>query len=774
MPLHDTKQFDVLGTTPPRADAYEKVTGRARYTADMHLPDMLYGGGKSAGIASGRIVSIDASRARAIPGVRCVLTPADVKKHVSCSSHRYITDRPRFCGDLVALVAAESPTLVQQALDAIAVQYEEYPAVLTIRDALAPDAPRVRDEYQDNRFTETHYSIRKGDVEAAFARCDVILEREYETQCVEHAYIEPEAALAYHNPADGRITVHCCTQAPYFTRRYIADMLSLPVHQVRVVQETIGGTFGGKEDGVGMLAARTAYLSRITGRPVKWIYSREESIERTGKRHPYLLRYKAGALRNGRIVAWQATQIANAGAYSNHTPIVNWRASMISAGAYDIENVSTDTYGVFTNTPPSGAFRGYSSPQLLYAQEQFIDELAEALGMSEVELRRINRLHDGSLAVTGAPVEHVTLGRVMDLAVEQTGYAQKRRTYTGQTGRLRKGIGMAIAHRGCGFGAESPDATGTMLILNEDGTATVNCALTENGQGMRTAYCMIAAEALGVPYDAVRFYGGDTQTIPDGGITAASRGTAAGAQSVRKAGEALNAVMRRNAVELGYFQKDKWPDAPASVTAEDIVLRHGMFYHKDAPDYQVPLAEVCNAALWSGMQLSSFAWYRPAPFDHDHKTGKGCAFRSYAYGCVIAEVTVDTGTGFVTVDRVTSTHDVGTAVHPELIRGQVYGGIVMGQGFALTEDVELRQGRVSSRNLDSYIIPTALDAPEMQVNIVESDDPNGTYGAKSIGEPAMEMIAPAIANAIYNATGRRLRTNPASLENTLLGKKLTR
>ena len=219
MQLHDTKQFDVLGTTPPRADAYEKVTGRARYTADMHLPDMLYGGGKSAGIASGRIVSIDASRARAIPGVRCVLTPADVKKHVSCSSHRYITDRPRFCGDLVALVAAESPTLVQQALDAIAVQYEEYPAVLTIRDALAPDAPRVRDEYQDNRFTETHYSIRKGDVEAAFARCDVILEREYETQCAEHVYIEPEAALAYCNPADGLITVHCCCQAPYYARR---------------------------------------------------------------------------------------------------------------------------------------------------------------------------------------------------------------------------------------------------------------------------------------------------------------------------------------------------------------------------------------------------------------------------------------------------------------------------------------------------------------------------------------------------------------------------
>ena len=307
MPLHDTKQFDVLGTTPPRADAYEKVTGRARYTADMHLPDMLYGGGKSAGIASGRIVSIDASRARAIPGVRCVLTPADVKKHVSCSSHRYITDRPRFCGDLVALVAAESPTLVQQALDAIAVQYEAYPAVLTIRDALAPDAPRVRDEYQDNRFTETHYSIRKGDVEAAFARCDVILEREYETQCAEHVYIEPEAALAYCNPADGLITVHCCCAGAHTTPAAMSPIFwRSPSTGYAIVQETIGGTFGGKEDGLGMLAARTAYLSRITGRPVKWAYSREESIERTGKRHPFLLRYKAGATcATAKFVAWQ-------------------------------------------------------------------------------------------------------------------------------------------------------------------------------------------------------------------------------------------------------------------------------------------------------------------------------------------------------------------------------------------------------------------------------------------------------------------------------------
>lgn len=774
MPLYGTKQFDVLSASPVRTDGFEKVTGKARYTADMHLPDMLYAGGKSAGIPNGRILTIDASRARAIAGVHCVLLPGDVNKQVSCSSHRYITDRPRFCGDIVALVAAETREQVQQALDAIDVTYEEYPAVYTATEALEEGAPTVRDDYPGNIFTDTHYQIRKGDVDAAFAKCDVIIERDYQTQCAEHAYIEPEAALAYCNPADGSVTVHCCCQAPYYVRRYVADFLQLPIHRVRVVQETIGGTFGGKEDGMGMMAARTAYLSYTTGRPVKWVYSREESIERTGKRHPYTFHYKVGATRDGKILAWQGTQIANSGAYSNHTLYVNWRANVHSAGAYDIDNIHTDTFGVFTNTPPSGAFRGYSSPQLIYAQEQFIDELAEALGMSEVELRRINRLHDGSLAATGAPVDNVSLGEVMDYTVEQTDYLRKRKEYAAQTGRMRRGIGMAIAHRGCGFGAESPDATGTMIIINEDGSVTVNCALTENGQGLRTAYCMIAAEALGVPYEWVRFYGGDTQTIPDGGITAASRGTMAGARSTKQAGQELNRIMCRNAVELGFFGRDKWPNAPEQVSAEDVQLRHGVFFHTSDPSYQVAFADVCGAALWSGMQMSQFAWYRPAPFDHDHKTGKGCAFRSYAYGCVVAEVLVDTATGFVTVEKVTSSHDVGTAVHPELIRGQIYGGIVMGQGFGTTEEVELRRGCVASRNLDSYIIPTALDIPQMTVNIFESDDHVGTYGAKSIGEPAMEMVAAAIANAVYYATGKRLRNNPASLENTLLGRKLTR
>ena len=801
MPLYDPQKenkYAVLGTTPVRKDGLEKVTGAARFTADISLDGTLYGGGLSAGIASGRIVRMDVSRAKEVPGVELIVTPYDVKKQVSVSSHRYITDRPRFAGDIVALVAARTKEACEEALKLIEVDYEEYPGVFSIKDALREGAPQVRDDYPGNIFTEACYSVHKGDTAEAFKKCDVIIEREYETQCAEHVYIEPEAAVAYINPADGGVTVHGCFQAPYYARRYIADFLDLPIARVRAVQETIGGTFGGKEDGMGMLAARTAYLAYQLKKPVKWVYTREESVMRTGKRHPYLFKFKVGATKEGRILAWEGQQIANSGAYSNHTKFVNWRANVHAVGPYDIPNVSMETLAVFTNTPPSGAFRGYSSPQLIYAQEQMIDEVAAALGMSEVDVRRINCLKEGSEAVTGAPVENVTVGELMEETLALTDYEAKRRRYeaegsptTSHPSYLSKGIGLAISHRGCGFGAESPDATGTFVIANEDGSVTVNCPLTENGQGLRTLFTMVTAEALGLPYEQVFFYGGDTQSIPDGGITAASRGTTAGSRSAKKAAEELNLIMRRNAVELGFFSKPAWPEAPEKVMAEDLVIRGGRVYYRSAAEapgadihpgspgadthpgspgaYSVSFADVCGASLWTGRQMGVFAWHRPEELPHTHLTGEGQAFKTYAFGCCVAEVEVDLRTGHVTVERVTSTHDVGHAIHPALIRGQICGGIVMGQGYGTMEEMRFKDGRAATLNYDTYLIPTALDKPEIRVNIFESDEKYGTYGAKSIGEPATEMIAAAIANAVSCAIGRRIRHNPASPERILMG-----
>ncbi len=785
MPLFgQKKEFHIINQSKPRIDGVEKVTGRARYAADQRLPGMLYGGMLRSGLASARVKSIDTSVAKAIPGVHAVVIAADMKNPKSWASYMYVTDVVRYQGDTVALVAAESRDLVLDALDAIEVEYEPLDAVFDVRSALKPGAHAVHEAYPDNIFTPSVYHIKKGDVDAAFARADIIVEREYETQFAEHAYIEPEAVLAFENPNEGCMTVLSSSQNPFFTRRYVADILGTSMNRVQVIQQTLGGTFGGKEEGVGLAAARAAYLAQLTKRPVKIVFSREESLLESAKRHPFILRYKAGMTKDGRIIAWKGTQIDNCGAYNNQTQFMNWRANAHSAGAYAIDNIETETYGVFTNNIHGGAFRGYSSPQLIYAQEQFIDELAEAAGMRKTDFRRLNCLKDGTTNATGTELHQVTLAEVMDYTIDQTNYETKREAYENQSDtEYRNGIGIAICHRSCGFGAEAPDASGAMLIANEDGSVYLNTGLAENGQGLKTAYAMIVAESLGVTFESVSFYGTNTHTIPDCGMTVASRGTVMGAQSVRLAGLKLNAIMRQNAIDLGFFNDmgkiesacglSAGSLAGMSVTSPDqLILRDSEFYLPDYPAYRVPFSSVTNAGLWSGKQLSAFEWFTPPPCIQDHETGQGTAAPTYAYGCVVAEVRVDMRTGYVDVIHVTSSHDVGTAVNPELIRGQIYGGIVMGQGFGVFEDMEPVKGICVNKNLDGYIIPTAMDIPQMQINLFECDDPAGTYGAKSVGEPATEAIAAAIANAVANATGRRIRENPASLERVLLGKKL--
>ena len=456
----------------------------------------------------------------------------------------------------------------------------------------------------------------------------------------------------------------------------------------------------------------------------------------------------------------------NSGAYNNQTQFMNWRANVHSTGPYAIDHVSTDTFGVFTNNIHGGAMRGYSSPSLIFGQEQLIDELAEELGMDEIELRKKNCLKDGLLTATGVPVDNVILEEVLDYTVEQTEYHKKKKVFKEEsTDTKKKGIGLAICYRGSGLGAESPDASGCMMIVNQDASVTINSGLAENGQGLKAAYTQIAAEALGVTYESVRFYGTDTHTIPDCGMTVASRGTVMGAQSVRKTGEKLKKILIQNALELNVFDDE-------SLTADDIELADSEFFVKAKPDRKVSLAAVADSCIWTGKQLTAFEWFTPGPLVQDHHTGQGKAFPTFAYGCVVAEVEVDMRTGYVDVQKVTASHDVGTAINPALIKGQIYGGIVMGQGYAVMEDVAPDKGRVSNKNFDSYIIPTAMDAPEMEINIFECEDGKGTYGAKSIGEPATEAVGAAIANAVYHATGRRVRSNPCDLEMVLLGKKL--
>lgn len=783
MPLLGSKNFNIINKSIPRIDGFDKVTGRAKYAADLHFPNMLYGGMLRSKMYPANVVKIDTSEAKSIPGVHAVVTADDMPKPKSWARYMYLTNKVLYPGDVVAMVAAESKELVDEALLAIKVEYEKQPGVYTIEEALEKDAPAVHEEYPDNIFTESKYSIRKGNIEEGFDKADVIIEREYRTQFVEHSYIEPEAVIAVQNPTDGLMTVYASAQNPFFTRKYISDVLQTSLNKVRLVQQTLGGSFGGKEEGVGLITGRAAYLCKLTGRPVKIVFKREESFLESSKRHPFRLRYKIGATKDGKIVALEGELVDNSGAYNNQTQFMNWRANVHSAGPYVIDNIKTNVFGVFTNNIHGGAFRGFSSPSLIFAQEQLIDELSEELEMDPIDIRRINCLRSGSLTATSQKVENVILEEVMDYTLDKTGFKRKREEYKRQSNTSKKrGIGMAICYRGCGFGAESPDASGTMIIANEDGTITINSGLAENGQGLKTAYAQIVAEALGIPIKSIQFYGVDTNSIADSGMTVASRGTVMGGQSMKKAAAKLKENMKQNALELSCFSSENIEKANSlesgslrgicAISKEDIELESGFFYLKKYPNYKISFGEVCNSCLWSGKQMAVYEWFTPEPCIQDHVTGQGTAFPTYAYGCVVAEVEVDMEIGTVELLKVTASHDVGTAVNPSLIKGQIYGGIVMGQGYGIMEEVEAIKGKVSTLNFDSYIIPTAADIPDMDVNIFECNDESGTYGSKSIGEPSTEAVAAAIANAVYNATGKRIRQNPADLEKVLLGKKL--
>lgn len=777
----NNQKYNVIGKPLPRIDGFDKVTGKARYAADIYMNGMLYAGALKSGHVSAKVLSINTEKAKTVPGVAAVVTFKDLPKMQSFGSYMYLTDVIRFSGDCVAMVAAENRYALQEALESIEVEYEELPVVSTIEEAMAPGAYQLHDKYPGNIFTLSRYDMIKGDVENAWEEADVILEREYRTQYVEHAYIEPEAVVAFEDANMGNITVHASTQNPFSTRRYVSDLLGLPFNRVRIIQEHLGGSFGGKDEMLGIVAARTAYLAKLTKRPVKYVFSREDSILESGKRHPFRLRYKVGVKKDGKIVAWEGEQVDNSGAYTNQTQFMNWRANVHSAGAYEIENIKTKTFGVFTNNSHSGAMRGYSSPQLLFAQEQLIDELADAIGMDEITFRQINCLKSGSKTASGTVVSHVNLEEIMVNLVEKTDYRKKRESYKNQDGRIRKGIGIAINHRGCGLGAESPDASGCMMIINSDGSVTINSGLAENGQGLKTAYAQIAAESLGVKFETVQFYGTDTHMIPDCGLTVASRGTFMGAQPVKRAGDKLKQIMLGHALEMEIFDLREIENVYGlqenslsydQISKEDIELCQSQFYLKKYPDVKIELKGISDRCFWSGRQLSVFEWFTPERCTQSHETGQGTPFPCYGYGCVVAEVEVDMATGYVDVKKVTSGLDTGNVINPALLTGQLYGGIVMGQGFSVMEEVTDVKGKVTSKNLDSYILPTSLDAPEMDVYMFDSGDPTGTYGAKSIGEPATEAVGAAIANAISNAIGRRIYQNPCDLEQVLLGKKL--
>lgn len=761
-------QFGVVGRSAPRVDGYDKVTGRALYTDDLNAYGQLY-----AGCVHSRkphaTVEVDTAAALAVPGVVKVLVEGDFPKPQSRYDWFYCTSHPRYCGDVLAVVVAETPAALADGIAAVRVRYSELPAVFTVADALAPGAPQVREEgvalgedgvpdptRPGNVFLASHKPLRKGDLAAGFAQANRIIERTYTTPYVEHAYLEPESVLVIPEPPDV-VLVRASSQQGHGPQEFVDDALQIPMSRVRAVSTTVGGSFGSKFELVGLMCGRAAVAMQATGRPVKMTYSREDSILESTKRHPFTTTIRVGATADGTLTAYESAQVENAGAYNNQAPWMNIRARVHSAGPYDIPNIRTDTFAVYTNNTVPGAFRGYSSPQVIFANEMAIDDLADELGISVVDLKRKNLLRRGSITATGQQLVHETLlVQMMEDIIRDTDYERKCRDWAAETSTWRHGAGLVTAYRGAALGGEGVDASGAMMIGMQDGSFVLRPTLMEFGQGLNTVYAQIASEASGVALADIRVEPVDTTIMADSGLTVASRGTAQGGHAVRKAGEAIRAMIVES-VRMMLGARDD----------EQIEVRDSVAWVAGQPERSVRVSDIWTMRRYTGQQLSTYQWYAARPLVNDNDTGQGEAFQTYAYGCCVAEVSVNTTTGEVVVDKVSAYHDVGHALNPGLVRGQIYGGVLMGMGFGLYEEYRLEKGVSPDTNLDIYPIATSEDAPLISIKLYESADPEGTYGAKSIAENASEMIGAACALAVKHAIRRPVSKVPVTPEYVL-------
>ena len=760
-------EYDKVNKPIKRVDAYEKVTGKAKFGADLFFPNMLYGKVLRSKYPHARIVKINIKKALACPGVKAIIRAEDIPNNefgVIVQNQQVLARKQvLYIGDGIAVAAAETKEAAGKALELIEVEYEELPGIFNPEEAEKKDAPLIHSELENNQVV--HHRLRKGDTEKGFTQAEVILEREYTTQFVEHSYIETEVVVAVPYEGNSLVTIYGSIQNPFSCRNAVASVLKVPLNRVRIIQNHMGGSFGGKDEVMFSMAARAAVLALKTNRTVKMVNTRDESILESYKRHPYKMKYKVGATKEGKLVAMEIKCVVDSGAYACQTPFVTWRSVVQATGPYEVPHVKTDTYGYYTNNVYTGAMRGFGSPQIIFAQESLMDELAEELKMTPMELRLRNIYHNNSVTASGQKLDNhqVSLEEVISKAVESSNYKEKYRKYSKpQPGDKKRGIGMAISFRGCSLGAEAADAAGAIVAIQHDGSILISSGLAENGAGLKTVFTQITAEELGVDIERINYMEVDTSVSPESGATVASRGTMLGGNAVKNAAHQLKETL----VEI--------VAAEFKVVADNIIFKNENLYDKDKNRKIISFDEAVNLANQKRIFLSAYGWYKAPDISWNEEVGQGKPYFTYVYGCQVAEVEVDTATGQIEVLKMTAAHDVGKAINPACLKGQIYGGVMMGLGYGIMEELETEKGYIENTNFDEYLIPTIKDMPEIVPIIVENPDPNGPYGAKSIGEPTLELGAVAIANAVAHATGKRIRNLPLNLERVLLGHSLSK
>ncbi len=739
-----------------RNDACAKVTGRAKFTDDLKFSRVLHAAPVYSDFVHARIIRVATEEAERAAGVIKVLTARDVPGEnrygqIIRDFRIFADDKIRYNGDVVAMVVAETRDLAIRAASLVRVEAEALPAVLDPEEALEPGAVLVHEDHGSN-LVNTH-RIRRGNVDEGFRQADFVIEERFRTQCVEHAYMEPEVAVSVPRP-DGVIEVYGSMQHPFSTRRFVSACLGIPLTGVEVIGTPMGGGFGGKDDTAAIVCARTALAAKILGRPVKAMYRRDWSIRESYKRHPYRVAYKMGVARDGRITAVQCRIVADGGAYCSVTPWVTWRSTVQCCGPYVVENVHCDTLGVYTNNVVAGAMRGFGSPQMNFVVEQMVEIAANRVGISGVEFRRRNMVRQGSVTITGQRLDthKVAMGQVLDAVLKETDYEAKlAKCSLGKSeGDELYGIGLAMSYRGVSLGAEGVDFCAAIINVQPDGSILLEVGVHENGQGAESAMLLIAARELGVSLGRIRYRRASTSTVPDSGSTVASRGTIMGGGAVtiaarelkRKIAEAVCGRLRCPAGDVRILGDTVGGGADGERIPFDEAIR--LMY--DAQCFP----HVCGV-----FKAPRVSW--------DEHTGQGNAYFTWVYGCQAVELTVNKKTRRVKLLSAVAAHDVGRAVNREMIRGQYFGGMAMATGYALHEEIKAKDGRITNLNLNTYRIPRATDLPEMTAIIVENPDPQSPSGAKALGEPTNEILAPAIANAIFHATGKRELALPIRL-----------
>jgi len=720
-----------VGKSHPRVDALDKVTGVAQYSGDLSMPDMLHLKTLFAERPHARVKDIRIEKALSAPGVMAVYTAKDIPVNeyglqipdqpVLCGpgASKPHTDIVRFVGDQVAVVVAETEAQADAALKLIEVDYEDLPLLTDPVTAMQPGAPILHPDRGDSNVC-VHYKIRKGNVEDGFANADVIVEGEYHTPVQEHAYLQPEAGLAYIDE-EGRITIASAGQWTHADRKSIAHAMGMEEEKIRVIYPAIGGAFGGREDlSVQIVLALAAWKLK---RPVKTIWSRRESMIGHGKRHAIILRAKWGATKDGKLVAVENEIIGDGGAYMYTSNKVLGNSAITSTGPYAIPNVKTDVYGVYTNNLPGAAFRGFGAPQALFMAENQINKIAEKLGMDPVEIRLKNALRDGDTMGVGTPAPG-PVSVVQCIEAARDAYQWEKKPEKSSSTGIARGRGFAAGFKNVGFSFGYQENCWAKVEIYGNGKierVILHHAGAEVGQGTHTVMVQMAAQVLSIPEKLIELRTSDTATQGNPGSASASRLTFMAGNSVKGAAERA-------------LEKWNLEERPA---------------------------------------IAEFQYLAPRTTPMDKETGYSTPNFQYAYVAQAVDVEVDTETGHVRVARIVSADDVGKAINPDLVVGQIEGAIVQAHGYAVMEEYKTRDGKVLTDQLSTYLIPTIWDIPEKVESIlVEVPDPNGPWGARGVGELPYLPVAAAIAAAIHDATGVWMDEFPFTPERVLraLGK----